>query len=192
MTTTERGRIMGSHSRAIAAALLVLTAASPASAHITLDRAEIPADSTVRLALRVGHGCQGAATTGIRVTVPPELRGARPMPHPGWTLSIGGKAPAEHGAHAGHGAHMAAAHGSGHQSAPAAGEIAWTDGRLDDVFFDEFVLLIRTPAEPGTVIALPILQECEGGVVMRWTERASAQGERVANPAPLLRVVPGR
>ncbi|MFH5924652.1 YcnI family protein [Roseomonas xinghualingensis] len=164
--------------KAAALGLLALAAASPAGAHVTADRSEMPADSYVRIALRVGHGCQGAATTGIRLTVPSELRSARPMPHPGWTLETGG---AEH-----------AGHHAGHHGAPAPREIAWTGGRLEDSHFDEFVLFVRSPAEPGSVITIPVVQECEGGAVARWTERASEPGERVAHPAPLIRVVAGR
>ncbi|WP_458093477.1 YcnI family protein [Roseomonas sp. WA12] len=167
--------------------ILAVLAAAPAGAHVVLDQTEAPANAYVRVALRVGHGCAGgAATTAIRLTVPPELRGARPMPHPGWTLSLPGAAA---DAHSGHGGH--AAHGAPAAPAAAPGEIAWTGGRLDDAMFDEFVLLIRTPAEAGTVIAFPVVQECEGGVVSRWTERP-AEGARAASPAPLLRVVAGR
>jgi uncharacterized protein YcnI len=112
------------------------------------------------------------------------------MPHPGWALNLPGGAPdghAGHAVHALHGEH--AAHGAAATPPAVPGEIAWTGGRLDDAMFDEFVLLIRTPAEPGAVIAFPVVQECEGGSVSRWTERPAAAGERVAYPVPLLRVV---
>lgn len=172
----------------LAALGLLALLGGPAAAHVTLDRAELPADSSLRVALRVTHGCGGAATTGLRVTIPPELRGARPMPHAGFSLAIGGGA-AGHAAHAGHTAH-------GDHAAPAAsaapGEIAWTGGRLDDAFYDEFVLLVRTPAEPGAVLRFPVVQECEGGVVARWTEApGAARGAegKGPGPAPVARVV---
>jgi uncharacterized protein YcnI len=160
--------------------LAALLAASPAMAHVVTDRSEMPANSYVRIAFRVGHGCDGAATTGIRLTVPQELRGASPMPHPGWTLSLGGGEASEHAGHAGH-------HGS-----PMPQEIAWTGGPLDSAYFDEFVLLVRSPAEAGGTLAFPVVQECEGGAVARWVERAPAGGGRVAFPAPVVRVVAGR
>jgi uncharacterized protein YcnI len=161
-------------------ALVALLATSPAMAHVTADRAEMPANSYVRIAFRVGHGCDGAATTGIRLTVPQELRGASPMPHPGWTLSLGGGEASEHAGHAGH-------HGS-----PMPQEIAWTGGRLDSAYFEEFVLLVRSPAEAGGTLAFPVVQECEGGAVARWVERPPAGGGRVASPAPVVRVVERR
>src|ERR687889_1179457 len=67
-------------------AVLAGLAAVPAAAHVTLDLAEAPADSYVRVAIRVPHGCSGAATTGLRLQVPPGLRGVKPAPKPGWTL----------------------------------------------------------------------------------------------------------
>lgn len=208
------------NTRILAAFGLLAALSAPAGAHVVLDRAEVPAGTYARIALRVGHGCGGAATTALRVTLPPELASARPMPHPGWTIVIGpdpasgvaaapsgstapggNTAPGGHAAHAGHGTHaghsvaggQAAAGGhGGHAAAAGPREIAWTGGRLDDAHFDEFALLIRTPAEPGAVLALPVVQECEGGKVARWTERPSSSGERAKEPAPLLRVVAGR
>ena len=41
--------------------------ALPAAAHVTLDQSTMPADSYLRLAIRVPPGCDGAATTGIRL-----------------------------------------------------------------------------------------------------------------------------
>ncbi|MFC7737884.1 YcnI family protein [Roseomonas sp. GCM10028921] len=197
------------NARSVTAVFGLLAALSaPAGAHVVLDRTEVPAGTYARIALRVGHGCGGAATTALRVTLPPELASARPMPHPGWTIVIGpggapggNTAPSGHSAHAGHGAHAghntvggqaAAGSHAGHEAAPGPKEIAWTGGRLDDAHFDEFALLIRTPAEPSAVLALPVVQECEGGKVARWTERPSAPGERAKEPAPLLRVVVAR
>ena len=185
----------------LAALGLLALLGGPAAAHVTLDRAELPADSSLRVALRVTHGCGGAATTGLRVTIPPELRGARPMPHAGFSLAIGGGA-AGHAAHAGHGAQAAhaghaapgdhAAASAAPAAVPAPREIAWTGGRLDDAFYDEFVLLVRTPAEPGAVLRFPVVQECEGGVVARWTEApGAARGAegKGPGPAPVARVV---
>jgi len=165
------------------ATALALLLATPAGAHVVLDKGEAPAAAYVRLAFQVGHGCPGqAATTAIRVLIPEGVTVARPMPHPGWTLSRPGAAPQA----AGHHGHAAA---SGHDHAPSpAGEIAWTGGRLEDGLYDEFVLQIRTPETQGA-LAFPVVQECEGGKVSRWIEPPAPDGARVANPAPVLRVV---
>ncbi|WP_198381100.1 YcnI family protein [Roseomonas sp. KE2513] len=158
-----------------ALALGAALAAAPALAHVTLDQATLPADSTVRLTIRVPHGCAGAATTGIRLQVPPELRGARPMPLAGWTLTTAMQG----------GATVAGEHGT--FAVPR--EIAWTGGHLPDDQYQEFVLLIRTPAEPVATLHFPVVQDCEGGKVSRWIERPSTADERPRSPAPSLRIV---
>lgn len=152
------------------AVLAALAAAGPAAAHVVLDASEAPADSFVRVALRVGHGCGGgAATTGVRLEVPPGLLGVRPAPKPGWTISF---VPDERG-----------------EGRPPR-EIVWRGGPLDDRFFDDFPLVFRTPDRPGETLFFPVVQECEGGAVSRWTERPEPGRSEPQRPAPPLRLVP--
>ena len=158
----------------LAAALL---AATPATAHVTLDREEAPAGSYVRLAIRVPHGCEGAATTGIRLDLPPGLGSVKPGVKPGWILAL---TPGEPG--------PTPAGEAPHGPAPRA--VAWRGGPLPDAFYDEFLLMIRTPATPGATLALPIVQDCEGGATARWTERPQPGQPRPRFPAPLLRLTP--
>jgi periplasmic copper chaperone A len=162
-------------------AVLAGLAAAPAAAHVTLDLAEAPADSYVRVAVRVPHGCSGAATTGLRLQIPPGLRGVKPAPKPGWTLvtmpgEVGGVAAGPAGEHGGEG--------------PAIKEVAWRGGPLPDDRFDEFLLLFRTPPAPGETLWFPLVQECEGGAVARWIERPQPGQPRPARPAWALRLVP--
>ena len=170
-------------------AVLAGLAATPAAAHVTLDLAEAPADSYVRVAIRVPHGCSGAATTGLRLQVPPGLRGVKPAPKPGWTLDI---APGEAGgAPAASAASAASAAAAGeHGEGPTIKEVAWRGGPLPDDRFDEFLLLFRTPAAPGETLWFPFVQECEGGAVARWIERPQPGQPRPARPAWALRLVP--
>ena len=158
-------------------AFLAGLAAVPAAAHVTLDLAEAPAGSYVRLAVRVPHGCSGAATTGLRLAVPDGLTSVRPAPKPGWTLTIvpGGPAP-----------------GRGEHGGPASTvkEVAWRGGPLPDDQFDEFLLMVRTPDTPGEALWFPFVQECEGGAVVRWIERSDAGEPIPRRPAHRLRVMP--
>ena len=156
---------------ALGAALL----ASPALAHVTLDQASMPADSTLRIAVRVPHGCDGAATTGIRVQIPEGFRNVKPMPLAGWTLTTvteGTAAPGGHG-----------------EGAPVK-EVAWQGGNLPDAFYQEFVLRAQTPREPGQTAYFAVVQECEGGKVTRWIERPSQPGQTLRAPAFAVRIVP--
>ena len=143
---------------ALAASLAVSTLA-PASAHVTLDTREAPALGYVRLAIRVPHGCDGAATTAIRMQVPEGVTAVKAQPKPGWTLTLvteDGPAP------------------SGHDAAPAVKEVAWRGGNLPDAFYEEFLLRVRMPDGAGQTVWFPFVQECEGGKVTRWIERPAA------------------
>jgi uncharacterized protein YcnI len=150
--------------------------AAPALAHVTLDQSSMPADSYLRVAVRVPHGCDGAATTGIRVQIPEGFRNVKPMPLAGWTLTTVTE----------DGARPAGGHGEG---APVK-EVAWRGGNLPDAFFQEFILRLQTPREPGQAAYFPIVQECEGGRVTRWIERAPASGEEPRYPAYRVRITP--
>jgi uncharacterized protein YcnI len=44
--------------------------AGSAAAHVTLEQEEAAANSTYKAVLRVGHGCEGAATNTLRVQIP--------------------------------------------------------------------------------------------------------------------------
>lgn len=160
-------------------ALTVLAMAPPALAHVTLDRSELPADSYVRVAVRVPHGCEGAAMTGLRVRIPAELRAVKPAPKPGWTLTT---VPAD--------APPSTTPAEAHDAGPAIKEVSWQGGNLPDAFYDEFILYIRTPAEPGPTLYFATVQECEGGKVTRWIERPEAGNERPPRPAYPVRIVP--
>ncbi|MBS7811263.1 copper chaperone PCu(A)C [Roseococcus pinisoli] len=137
---------------------LLLATASPAMAHVTIDPTEASPASYTRLAFRVGHGCGGAATTAIEVALPEGTTVARPMAKPGWEIAV------EPGA-----------------------SIAWRGGPLADDRYDEFVMLVRTPARGGEAVAFPVTQRC-GETVAAWTQVAGEGEARPRFPAPLLRL----
>ena len=164
-------------------AALTLLAAAGAQAHIALDQPEAPAGSSYRAAFKVGHGCEGgAATKEIVVTLPEGLRGAKPMPKPGWTLTTKRrplKAPYD-------------SHGK-----PVTEELAearWAaNGEanyLQDAWYDEFVLRAALPAEPGEVW-FQVRQVCTQGE-WHWAEVPSAANPKPRAPAVRLKVMPAR
>lgn len=158
-------------------ALAALLLAMPAAGHVTLDQAEAPADSYVRLAIRVPHGCAGAATNGLRLAVPTGLTSVKPAPKAGWALTVVPGEPAP---------------GRGEHGAPATTvkEIAWRGGSLPDDQYDEFLLMVRTPATPGEALWFLFVQECEGGAVTRWIERREAGQPIPRWPAYRLTLTP--
>jgi periplasmic copper chaperone A len=109
---------------ATAAAALALLSGI-ASAHVTLEASMAPADSTYKAVLRVGHGCDGAATTKIRVQVPLGVRQAKPMPKPGWELTtVIEKLPEPYDWY-------------GTTITEEVREIEWSGGKLPDAFYDD-------------------------------------------------------
>lgn len=145
------------------AAALLLAFAAPAAAHIVADPGQANAGAYQAVRFRVGHGCgDGAATTALRIEIPPEMASARPQPKPGWTLEI----------ERGDDGKVAAA--------------TWR-GNLPDEQFDEFALMFKLPDEAGTLY-FPTLQSC--GVEQNQWIAIPASGDRPSHPAPSLTLVP--
>lgn len=152
----------------IACALLATPIATPALAHVHLAPQEAPAGATLKVVLAVPHGCEGAATTGITVTIPEGFAMVKPMPKPGWTLATD----------------------TGETGVTA---VTWQGGNLPDAHFDEFTLRGRVgDLAPGTVLAFPVAQTCTEGAT-DWNETAAPGDDphALAHPAPLLKVAAG-
>ena len=165
------------------AALLMAAAASPAFAHVTLDPPEAPAGSYVRTALRVPHGCAGAATERVTLRLPEDVFSALPMPKPGWRLTITRRALDE-----------PVRNGHGGERAEVVSEISWEGGPLPDDQYDEFVLLLQAPAVAGRRVFLPVTQTCAGGATAPWTEvpDAAHPAADLRRPAPSFLLTPAR
>ena len=166
--------------KALLPTLALLVFASAARAHVTLDQPEAPARSSYRAVFKVSHGCDGAATTEIAVTLPEGLRGAKPMPKPGWTLTTQRrplKTPYD-------------SHGKAVTDELA--EARWVANsaadQWPDAWYDEFVLRASLPAEPGE-LAFQVRQVCTRGE-WHWAELPSAANPKPRAPAVRLKVVP--
>ncbi len=119
----------------------VLAAATSASAHISVQPASAAAESYQVLRFGVGHGCDGKATTALRIEIPAGVSVARPQSKWGWRLRI------ERG------------------PGDTVTAIAW-QGELPADQFEEFVVLTRLPAGKGP-LAFPATQTC-GASEVRW------------------------
>ncbi len=117
-------------------------AATPALAHVVIAPGKAEAGSYFVGAFRVGHGCQGKATTKIRIEIDPYVRSAKPRPTPGWRHTVEMK--------------------DGRVSA-----ITWT-GRLRDAEFQAFEVMMKLPNEDMTLV-FPTVQTC-GKAQTRWTD----------------------
>jgi uncharacterized protein YcnI len=152
-----------------------------AAAHVTLEVKEAPAGSIYKAVLRVGHGCDGAATVAIRVQIPAGVIAVKPMPKPGWELTT------KTGPYPEPVQYFEQTLTEGVQ------EVSWAGGSLPDAWYDEFVFRGQLPdGEAGTTVWFPIVQECEGGAVHRWIEipAAGESEDDYDEPAPGLTLTP--
>jgi periplasmic copper chaperone A len=162
------------------AAAILLLAAAGAKAHITLESSQGTAGTGHKVVLRVGHGCEGSPTTRIRVRIPDGVIAVKPQPKPGWelTTTIG---------------RLSQPYDAGHGRTVTEGvtEVSWAGGRLPDEHYDEFVLRVQLPNQPGAILYFPVVQDCEKGV-HRWIEipAAGKQPDDYKEPAPRMTVLP--
>jgi uncharacterized protein YcnI len=164
---------------------VVLLCIGTAFAHVTLETRQAPAGGSYKAVLRVPHGCDGSATTAIRVRIPSGIVAVKPMPKPGWKLDIT------------KGTYAEAATLRGAKMSEGVTELAWSGGKLPDAYYDEFVFTgsLADELEPGQTVYFPVVQECEKGI-HRWIEipTADAHGDvsENAEPAPALKLLPKR
>jgi periplasmic copper chaperone A len=159
---------------------LSVVAQAPAQAHVTFEMAQGPAGGPYKAVLRVSHGCDGSATTRIRVRIPEGVTDVKPQPKPGWQLATTvGKLDKPFDA------------GHGRTLTEGVTEVSWSGGRLADEHYDEFVMRVQLPDRPGAVVYFPVVQDCDKGV-LRWIEipAAGKKADDYKEPAPGVTLVP--
>ena len=163
-----------------------LVVATSAFAPVTLETQQAPVGASDKAVMRVPHGCDGTATTAIRIRLPEGVIGVKPMPKPGWQLNIvSGKYARPYTLR-------------GAKMTEGVTELSWSGGKLPDAHYDEFVFtsVLAEELEAGKTLYFPVVQECEKGI-HRWIEipkdgEHGAQGEGGPQPAPGLRLLPKR
>ena len=167
------------------AALIAASLALPATqafAHITLENPQARPGASWKGVVRIGHGCDGTATTTLKISIPEGLVNVKPMPKAGWKLEIlKGKYAAEYTLY-------------GEKLGEGVQQIIWSGGNLPDDFYDEFVF--SSTIAPGLPLDkplyLPVVQECEKGA-SNWVQIPGPGQEASAlkAPAPFIRLVAG-
>lgn len=172
---------MQSMRRALAALAFALAGAAAASAHVTLEKSEAKVGAGYKAVFKVPHGCEGAATTEVKIDIPEGVIAVKPMPKPGWTIELARKPYAQSYAFY-HGAKLS----------EGVREVVWRGGPLPNDYFDEFVLstFIARELKPDTSLVFPVTQTCEKGE-LAWKE-VPAPGQNPHDldfPAPQLKLV---
>jgi uncharacterized protein YcnI/copper(I)-binding protein len=176
--------VRSTRARAFAVAPLAIllsgTAGSAAFAHVTFANPEAAPGRYYKAVLQVPHGCEGAATTAVRVQIPEGVVGVKPMPKPGWTLTTT------------RGSYAKAYENHGRSVSEGVKEIVWSGGNLSDDNFDEFTFqaLIAADGAEAKQLYFPTVQTCTKGEAA-WTEIPTGQqsSHDLKKPAPALRLV---
>ena len=153
-----------------------------ASAHVVLEYQVAPAGAGYKATFKVGHGCGASPTRQIAVDIPAGMRGARPMPKPGWTLDVQREKLAQ--PYTSHGRSIT----------EDVVRVTWTaktpDDMLQSAHYDEFVLVAQAPEQAGTVY-WPVRQVCAEGK-NDWTEvpKAGQKLSDLKSRAAALEILP--
>jgi uncharacterized protein YcnI len=166
---------------AVMAAVALLAASvmtGVASAHVTVQPPEAAADSYAQLTFTVPHGCNGSATTALRVKLPDGILSAKPQMKPGWQVEIKTRK-----------LDAAVAGPHGRSVTEVVDEVAWRGGLLPDNLYDTFGLVVRLPDRGDQPLYFPAVQECEQGVE-RWIEipTSGQSADKLRAPAPAVRL----
>lgn len=161
---------------ALAAATLML--ASPVFAHATLSPAEAANGTTVRVAIAIPHGCDGAPTDTVSVALPEGFVAAMPMVKAGWTVEIAkGDYEKNYQVH-------------GRPVASGALAVTWAGGSVPDDQFDEFIVQGSLQGiDADASLPFVVTQKC-GAASVVW-DQIAAPGENahaLEHPAPTLAV----
>lgn len=139
----------------ILAALALTAAPAAALAHVSATPATTASGAYTPVAFRVGHGCDGEATTAVRIEIPAAIAEARARAVPGWTLAMEKSK-------------------DGRTTA-----VTWR-GRLPDSQFEMFELLFKAPDQAG-VLTFPTLQSC-GRKEAKWTPTVTITPAAAVDP----------
>ena len=137
-----------------------------ASAHVTVNPNEVPADSFSRFAIRVPTERPDADTTKVVLELPEGLFFVSFQPKPGWTRTVTTEKldpPVEL---------------FGETYSERIATVTWEGGKIAPGEFDEFGMSAKVPAEVGT-LTFPAAQTYSSGEVVRWIGASDAD-----TPAP--------
>lgn len=149
----------------VAAAILAL--APVATAHVTLNPRETPANSFTRFSVRVPNERDDAGTTKVTVRLPESLEFISFQPKPGWTRTVTREKLAQ------------PVTNEGETITDRIATVTWSRGRIAPGEFEEFGMSTRVPDSAGEALVFPAVQTYDSGEIVRWIGEPDAD-----TPAP--------
>jgi uncharacterized protein YcnI len=166
---------------AVAVSAGVWCVATPAFAHVGVDKDEIEAGASTSLSFSFSHGCGESPTNSMKFQIPEGIINAVPQVHAGWDIEVE-RAPLAEPAESAHGEEIT--------DRPAVITYTARDGfEVPSGQKDTFTLSFTAPDEEGQ-LDFPIIQGCVEGS-NDWIEAWDGTGTEPEHPAPSVMVVPG-
>jgi periplasmic copper chaperone A len=161
---------------AVIAAAAAFWAVQAASAHVTVEPAELQAGYTYA-EFSVPHGCDGSPTTRLSVQIPPGIASVKPQEVAGWRIATEeGTLPEPVSIF-------------GEETTEGVTEVRWTGGPLPDSHLQRFGLsLFVSDTLAGQTVFFPAVQQCEEGV-HRWIAIPVEGEEEPEEPAPGISIL---
>jgi MYXO-CTERM domain-containing protein len=153
-----------------AGATLVL--APGASAHVSVQPSEAPAQAFVREDVRVPNEQDKASTTKVQVQLPDGFADASYQPVPGWTVKVTKEKLAQ-----------PIKNDEGEEITEQVKRITWSGGEIAPGEFQDFPLSVQIPDEAGSALTFKAIQTYDNGDVVRWIGAPDAE-----EPAPQVKV----
>jgi len=181
--------------------LLFMALPSLVSAHAVILETDAESGSYYKGVIGISHGCEGSATTKVTISIPYGVRGAKPMPKPGWKLDVvKSELEKPYQSH-------------GKTVTEDVTQITWHGGVLEDAHYDEFAFRGQIGVGTTTRLYFPVRQECVVGE-LNWDQKpgdkpkghehhgnhgnqagednhAAHGAAKLEYPAPVVRVVDG-
>jgi uncharacterized protein YcnI len=132
-------RLTGLAAAVVGGVGLVLFGAVPARAHVLLESATPNGDGTATLTFAFDHGCDGAPTAALDMTVPDGVEPLRATGSDGWTGTVEGD------------------------------RVRWSGPPVPDGVPAGVNVIVRVNGSAGQSFAFPTVQECVGGGSYEWT-----------------------
>ena len=159
-------------------AVLALAAPVGASAHVTLQPEEAPAEDFTVLDVRVPNEQDDAATTKVDVQFPSGFIFASYQPVAGWSVQVKMEKLAK----------PIASHGE--EITEQVGQMTWTadseKAGIQPGQFVDFPISVQIPGEAGDTLTFKALQTYDDGEVVRWIGSPDSE-----QPAPQVAVTEG-
>lgn len=160
--------------------IFIMLFSSSVYAHAVLDNKIAESGSYFKATIRIGHGCDGAATNKVIVEIPEGLLIAKPQPKVGWKLEIKKRKLDK----------PFLLHGK--KIIEDVYKIIWQGGILNNEHFDEFSFVVKIGATPQDLY-IPVKQECVNDKERYWHE-IPEKGKKTydyKSPAPKLTIIEG-